>query len=205
MRAELCPLTLILYRDQQRRSIRSHECAVGTDGRMRESDSLRRQTGGAVLQQGHVHPVGHGIEQAGFQLLASSGALPFEKRLQHGGIRRHPAGDVADGDAHPAGTGRMPGNGGESALRLNQEIIGLHVGILRRLAVSGDVHGDQRGVALCQFVGSESRPCGRAGREILDEHVRAFEDSVQQMLIRGALDIRHQALFAAIQPHEITG
>jgi hypothetical protein len=82
-------------------------------------------------------------------------------------------------------------------------IVGLHVGIGVSSAIAGDVDRDQPRMALPQRLRAEAGARRRSGRQILDEDVRLPEDAVQEGRILGLLDIRDEALLAAVEPNEI--
>ena len=63
----------------------------------------------------------------------------------------------------------------------------------------------RRGIAFAQRVGAEAGTRRGAGREVLDEHVGAGQDAVQQRRVVRMLDVGDQALLAAVQPDEIAG
>ena len=118
-------------------------------------------------------------------------------------MRVHPAGDVADRDADPARAGRMPGDPRHAALRLNQQVVGLHVAVGVAAAVAADIDGDQPLVARPQLRRVEARAGGGTGGEVLHEHVRLGQDGVQQAGVFGILDVGDEALLAAVQPDEV--
>ena len=62
-----------------------------------------------------------------------------------------------------------------------------------------------RGYRARSVVRSEAGARRGAGCEVLDEHVGAREDAVQQRGIVGILDVGDQALLAAVEPDEIAG
>ena len=101
--AELRPFALVLDRDQHQRAVAGREGAVGADRRMREA---RRASG--ALPVPSKYSSGTFIQSAmpSNRLTAIARALAGDaardQRLQHGRMRGHAAGDVADRDADPA-------------------------------------------------------------------------------------------------------
>ncbi len=49
----------------------------------------------------------------------------------------------------------------------------------------------------------EAEPSGRAGGEILNEHVGSFDQTREDFRGARVLDIQRQALLGAVQPHEV--
>jgi hypothetical protein len=181
------------------------EGAVGADGRVREADARRLHAGALEVKQRHVHPVRHAVEQRDGNALAAPGDAALDQRLQHGGVRHGAAGDVADGEADAPRPLGAAGDGGEAGLRLHQEVVGLHRGVFALLAVAGDVHGDQARMARAQLGAAEAGSAHGAGGKVLDEDIRLGEDTLQQRLVVGRLDVEAEALLAAVQPDEIGG
>ena len=172
---------------------------------MREAQALRRAAGALVEQQRHVHPVGHAVEQTDLQAGAPAGDAARDQGFQDAGVRGHAAGDVAGRDTDAARAGRMSGDHCEAGLCLHQQVVRLHRCVVAAVAVAGDVDGDQPRRARTQRVGPEPRTRSGARGEVLDEHVGAGQDAVQQRRIVLVLDVRDQALLAAVQPDEVAG
>ena len=61
----------------------------------------------------------------------------------------------------------------------------------------------RRGWPLAQRVGAEAGARRSARREVLDEHVGAGDDAVQQRGVVRLLDVGDQALLAAVEPDEV--
>ena len=151
LRAKLDPFAFVLDRYQHQRVVVGCECAIRADRGMREAQSLRRLAGAFVIQQRNVHPVGHAVEQADFQRVALSGDAAADQRLQHAGMRRHAARDVARRDADAARPGGLAGDHGEPGFRLHQQVVRLHRRVVAGFAVTGNIDGDQARVSLAQF------------------------------------------------------
>ena len=60
-------------------------------------------------------------------------------------------------------------------------------------------------VVLAQFIGAEARAGRCTWCKVLDEYVGPPKDPMQQCRILRPLDVRNQALLAAIEPDEIAG
>ena len=109
---------------------------------MCEAHAFGRAAGALEVEQRNVHPVRHAIEQADLQSAAVTRGSPLDQRFQHAGMRRHAARDVAGGHADAARAGRVPGNAGQAAFRLHEQVVGLHAGIGVAVAVAADVDRD---------------------------------------------------------------
>ena len=170
---------------------------------MREAHAFGRFAGPLKIQQRDVHPVGHAVEQADLQAFALAGDPTLDQCFEDPGMRGHTAGDVAGRHAHAAGAGGVAGDHREAGFRLHQQVVRLHVGIFPGLPVAGDIDGDQPWEFGAQVLGSEPGPRRRAGGEVLDEHVRFRQDTVQQRRIVWVLDVGDEGFFAPVQPDEI--
>ena len=62
----------------------------------------------------------------------------------------------ADTPTRPGPAG-MAGDHRQARLRLHQQVVGLHRGVLAGVAIAGDVDGDQARMARAQIVGAEAR------------------------------------------------
>src|SRR5262249_4583883 len=69
--------------------------------------------------------------------------------------------------------------------------------------VSGDAADDETRVARAERCGRKTEPLARAGAEILDEHVGAREQPIQDRPRLRMLQIERQRLLRSIQPDEV--
>src|SRR5258706_8015474 len=58
---------------------------------------------------------------------------------------------------------------------------------------------------LVQRLEAQSESRSRAGRKVLDQHVRFLEQRLQHLLRLRMLDVKAQALLGAVSPHEVRG
>ena len=155
--AELAPLTLVLDRDQQRPTVGALEHAVGRDRGMGEAESPGRAPGVVVMEQGHGHGLGGGVEQRERDRGAIARALAPIERFEDGGVGVEAADDIGERDADAAGRLRRAGHGGEAALGLDEEVVGLAVGIGAGVAIAADRAGDKSRMAPAQLRRVEAR------------------------------------------------
>ena len=111
--------------------------------------------------------------------------------------------DIDDGNADPRRSFRPAGDRGQPALGLDQEIVGLAVGIGAVVAIAGNGAADQRRIIFLQALQREAELVHRAGLEVLQQHVGACD----QLFERGAAvlggEIDHHGILAAVEPDEI--
>ncbi len=95
------------------------------------------------------------------------------------------------------------GDRGQAALGLDQEIVGLAVGIGAFVAVAGNGAADQRRIILSKPLQREAELVHRAGLEVLQQDISARD----QLFQRGAAflggEIDHHGILAAVEPDEI--
>ena len=133
--AQLLPFALALDRNQDVLAVPGAEHAIGRDRGMGEADPLRR-IAGLRIEQRHRQPVGHHVEHRNPDIGALAAASPRDQRFQNGGVRGGAGGDIDDRQADARGAVRTAGDRGEPALGLDQEIIGLAMGVGAIVAIA---------------------------------------------------------------------
>ena len=164
--AELAPLALVLDRDQQRPAVGALEHAVGRDRGMGEAESLRapaRRSRDGAAGTAMVSAVASNSESA-IAALSPRALAPIE-RFEDGGVGVEAADDIGERDADAAGRLGRAGHGGQAALGLDEQVVGLAVGIGAGVAIAADRAGDESRMAPAQLrrVGSR-RGRRRPGR-----------------------------------------
>src|SRR5262249_44167363 len=99
---------------------------------------------------------------------------------------------------------RRAGYREQARFALNQQVVGLLVGVRAVRAVAGDRAADQPRIAAAELARRQAQSVGRAGREILDEHVGAGEQRGETARAVLAFHIKLDGLLAAVQPDEVT-
>ncbi len=158
-RAQLLPLALALDRNQDVLAVLRAEHAVGRDRGMREAHALRR-IAGLGIQQRHGEPVGHHVEHRDADVGALAGDVP--RPISASRIAACAVAPVAISTMdRPTRDGafRAAGDRGQTAFGLDQQVIGLAVGIGAVVAIAGDGAADQRWIILAQPFAAKSRAC----------------------------------------------
>ena len=156
--AELLPLALALDRDQDALAVLGVEHAIGRDRGMGQRHPLRRIAGFRIDQR-HRHPVGHHVEHRDPDIGALAGASARDQRFEDRRMRGGAGRDIDDGDADARRAFRAAGDRGKAALGLDQEIVGLAVGIGAVIAIARDGAADQRRIILSSGAPAKSRAC----------------------------------------------
>ena len=118
-------------------------------------------------------------------------------------MRGGAGGDIDDGDADARRAFRAAGDRGQTALGLDQEIVGLAIGIGPVVAVARDGAADQRRIIFSQAFQREAELVHRAGLEVLQQHVGACDQLFEcgAAVLGGEID--HHGILAAVEPDEI--
>src|SRR5690606_22913166 len=80
---------------------------------------------------------------------------------------------------------------------------GLAIGVGSSIAVAGDRAGDETRIACGKALRSVAKASQRSRLEVLDEHVRAGQQRLEQRAILSPAQIGHDGLLAAIEPDDI--
>ena len=123
---------------------------------MREADARPVVAEVLVVEERHRHPVGHAVEERDLDGAANARALAQQQRLEDRAVGVEAGRDVAGRDADAPGPFRASGDRRQSALGLNQQIVGAAVAIGTALAVARDVAGDESRVTPAQLLASRS-------------------------------------------------
>ena len=135
---------------------------------------------------------------------ALAGALTRIKRRENGLHRRHAGADIAHGNADPGLARGIAGDLRQTALRLHQQVIGLHVAERSCLAIARDRTGDEARISLAQILRCEAEARDGAGRQILNEDIGLGDHAAQDGLVALLRQIETDRLLAAIEPDEIS-
>ena len=158
VRAEFLPFALALDRNQDVLAVLGAKHAVGRDRGMREAHPLRR-IAGLRVEQRHRQPVGHHVEHRDPDVGALAAARARNQGFEDGGMRGGAGGDIDDRHPDARGAFRTAGDRGEPALGLDQEIVGLAMGVGAVVAIARDGAADQLWIILAQALQRESRAC----------------------------------------------
>lgn len=204
---ETLPFAIVLHADQHGfldadRSA-DREGPVRRDGRMGQAHARPDHAGIFVVQQRHRHPVAHGIEQRDMNGTAGSGAGALQQGFEDGRMGVHAGGHVARGHADTARCFRGAGDRRDAALGLDQQVVRTHAGIRTRFAITRDIAGNQARMALAHGLPAEAGTRGRAGAQVLDQHVGLRDHALQQCGIVRIGEVENDRFLAAVQPHEI--
>ena len=205
LRAKPVPFAIVLHAELHRAAAAGPERPVGRDRGVAGAGPGR---GNAVVHRvvhRLGHPLGQRLEQGHLQRGAGAGPFPCVQCGQDRAERVHAARDVGDRDAR-LGRGILgAGDRQQAGLALDQEVVGPPVTERPVRCVARDVAHDQPLVAAPQDLRRQPHPGRRAGRQVLDEHVRAVDKSIQDRPARGVLEIQAQGLLAAVEPDEVAG
>jgi hypothetical protein len=116
-------------------------------------------------------------------------SAPWPVRLRPISASRMDACAVALGSA---------GDRGEAALGLDQQVIGLAVGIGAGVAISGDRAHDQLRIVLAQPLAREAEFVHRAGLQILQQNVGARDQPFQLCAAVLGGEVDHGGILAAL-------
>jgi hypothetical protein len=111
--------------------------------------------------------------------------------------------DIDDGDSDPRRAFRPAGDRGKAALGLDQEIVGLAVGIGAFIAIARNGAADQRRIIPLQAFQREAELVHRAGLEVLQQHVGAGDQRFEIGAAVPGGEIDHHGILAAVEPDEI--
>ena len=159
---------------------------------------------GFRIEQRHGHPVGHDVEHRNPDIGALAGAAARNQRFEDGGMRGGAGRDIDDGNADPRRPFRAAGDRGEPALGLDQQVIGLAIGVGAVVAIARNGAADQRRIVLAQAVPAKSRACPSSrvsGSAAARPRRRsALPASARPSLVARSIDHR---ILAAVEPDEI--
>src|ERR1700730_4277598 len=119
-------------------------------------------------------------------------------------MRGGAGGDVDDGKTDARRTVRTAGDRGEATLGLDQEIVGLAMGIGAVVAITADGAADQRRIVLAQAPQREAELVHRARLEVLNQHIRAGDQVFELLTALPGCEVDDHRILAAIEPDEIT-
>src|SRR5207247_11067024 len=98
---------------------------------------------------------------------------------------------------------RRAGDRNQPDFALHEKVVRLSAREWARRTVSGDIADDQARVARAERRGREAEPLAGAGTQILDEHVGAHQEPIQDGTRLRMLQIECQRLLRSIQPDEV--
>ncbi len=196
------PFAVVLDRDQDVGAVAGLEHAVGRDRRVRETDALERLAP-LLVQERNRHPLRHGVEHGDGNLGALAAAAARDECFEDRLVGFEPGGDVDHRDADPRRRFGPAGDRRQAGFRLNQQVVGLALGVGPALAIAGNRAADQPRIVLAQPRYGEAELGERAGLEVLHEHVGLGEHGLEQRLVVGLAEIEHHRLLAAIEPDEM--
>src|ERR1700716_3112624 len=115
-----------------------------------------------------------------------------DQRFKDGGMGGGAGGDIDDREAHARRAVRTAGDGGEAALRLNQQIVGLAMSVRTVIAIATDGTADQRRIILLQTLKRKTKLVHRTRLEVLDQHIRSGDQLVKALVsfLGGAVDLQ---------------
>ncbi len=162
-----------------------------------------RRIAGFRIQQRHRQPVGHHVEHRNPDIGALAGASPRDQGFENGGMRGGAGGDIDHGNADPRRSLRSAGDRGQPALGLDQQIIGLAVGVGAVVAIAGNGAADQFWVIFSQALQREAELVHRSRLEILQQHIRAGDQRFERGAAFLGREVDDGGILAAVEPDEV--
>src|SRR5713101_9726368 len=118
-------------------------------------------------------------------------------------MRGGAGGDIDDGKTDPRRTVRTAGDRGEATLGLDQEIVGLAIGVGAVVAITRYGAADQRRMVPAQALQREAELVHRARLEVLNQHIRARDQVFEGLASLPGCEVDDHRILAAIEPDEI--
>ena len=201
--AELRPLAFVLQAEHHLPAVARGERSVRIDRRVRGAGPRRRR--GAVVRvvEREAHPLGHGFQHRDVDAAAAAGFRALEQRREDVAVGVHAGRDVDDGAAGLRGVFLRARDRQQPRLALDQQVVSLLVAIGTVGPVAGDVADDEARMRRAELVVRIAHAFCRAGREVLDEHVRRFEQLREDQLRLGMLQVEREAFLGAVGPDEV--
>ena len=201
--AEAFPFALVLDRQRQYLAGRGAHRAVRGDRRVARARPDRVRPAVVAVQVREAHPLAERLQHGDLERLSLAGPGPLVQRGEHPGVGVHPGRDVRDGDP---GLGRVLGRTGdrdEPRFALDEQVVGLAVGVRPARAVPGDVARDEAGLSLDELGGRDPEAFGSRRREVLYDDVGACDQPLERVPALVGLQVERDALLAAVQPDEV--
>ena len=201
--AEAGPLARVLNADHHLTAVAGPERSVRCDRRVIGPAPGRRRSAVPRIVRRGLHPFAQRVEQRHVHGCPAAGRRAGEERGQDAGVRVHAGGDIRDGNASLGGMFFGPGDGKQSDLALNQQVVRLLVRIGARRSITGKRADNQLRITRPEMAGTRPETIRRARGKILDEDVRAIEQPRQDLRAFRSFEIQRQRFLRAIQPDEI--
>ncbi|MNN15190.1 hypothetical protein D3C81_1282900 [compost metagenome] len=205
--AERHPLALILHGEHHGTAVADRERPVRVDGGVGRTGAHRRRGAFEGVVHGEAHPLRHALQHRHVDAAALAGAPTQQQSREDAAVGIHAGGNVGDG---AAGLGhlviaRTAGDREETALALDQQVVGLLVLVRAAFAVTGNVTDDQAREAFVQRFERQAHARGGARREVLHQHVGLAEQLFQHGLRGVLLEVQAQAFLGTVGPDEMRG
>ena len=200
--AELDPLAFVLNRKEHRAVTRVERPVRGNRGVLSARAHLRSATVFGV-QVGLHHPFAKRFEHRNLEHIPLTRSTALDERRQHPGIRIHAGRNVGDRRADPTGYLGRTRDAHEPRLALHEQVVRLFLFILAAATVARNRNVDEPRVECGCLGGAESEALDGAGRKVLNEDVGLSNKRPQRCDSRLALEVEHDALFVAVDPHEV--
>jgi hypothetical protein len=201
--AEPRPLPVVLHAEEDGAAVTRLERPVRRERGMVQSGTGRGRTAVRRVIEGVAEPLGQCLQQRDLECLAVSGPLPFVQRGEDATEGVHSAGDVGDRDSRLDLLVGGSGDRGESALALDEQVVGLLVAVRPARTVPGDAADDQAWMVLAKPSGRQAEAVGGTGREVLDEDVGAFQQPPEDLPLARPLEVEGDGLLAPVEPDEM--
>jgi len=146
------------------------------------------------------------VEEAHVEMLTPAGTLALDQRHEDGDRRVEAGSDVdeRDPDADGPAFGRSV-DGKHPDEALNDRVVTGTTAEGTVGAEPGDAAVDESGKPLGQKSTPDSPPLEGSGLQVLDQHVRAFEQREQQLSARGYREIDADGPFVPVDTEEVGG
>ena len=136
-------------------------------------------------------------------MLAAPGLMALLQRRENADRHVHPGAAVADRRQHNGRrVFREAGHRHRAAHRLRHRLVALEMRVGAVAAEALDRRVDQPRVEVAQHVPAEPQPLHRAGAEIFEQHVRLFDDFLEQPLSVVGLQVERQAALVGVEQQE---
>ena len=197
------PLALVLQAQHHRAAISCQKRPVGVDAGVRRAGAWWRWSAIVGVIHRVAHPLAHGFQHGHVDMAALARLAAQQQGRQDVGVGIHACGNVGHRDAGFGGRLGRAGDGQEPRLALDQQVVGLFVAVGAIGAITADVADDELGVVCLQGLVRQPHARGRAGCEVLHQHVGRPQELQQRGLGLRVLHVERQAFLVAVEPGEV--
>ena len=197
------PFALVLQAQHHHAAVARCKWAIGVDAGVRRCRARWRRCTFIGVVQRVAHPLAQRFEHGHVDVAALASFAAQQQGRQDVGVGVHAGCDVGHGVAR---LGRCVGRAGDRqqpGFALDQEVIGLLVAVGAVFAVARNVANNEFGVHSAEGFKRQAHARGRAGCEVLHQHISVFEQLAQHGHGLGVFEVEREALFGAVGPHKV--